>query len=210
MVKRDMNRLYESGIIVNLSEPPKRKPTVRPAPPASVEDIVKSAKNPKPKVTTVKPTNKEEALTTKRKSMLSKIEDGLWEQLNISEWIEYFKYKGEQHGADLRTTTAKDNATMKSLMTNYRVSELRDMIDFIWDAPHTIKPKDEIGVWILSGGWTNNIFAYSKKWKQGKFNHTPDRHKREWNDWKEVTPVPVDNISVVEVVPQPKRKKIFI
>lgn len=186
MAKRDMSKLYESGIVVNLSEP-KRKPTVKPAPPAN---------KPTPKV------------TAKTSNFLAKMKDGLWEQFTVSDWIEYFKYKAEQNNI-VFVSSSKDAGIIKSLMTNQRVSDIRDMIDFVWEAPHKLKPKHELGLYILSGGWTMNVLNSARAWKRGEYNTNPDKPKREWSDWKEVTPVEVRQ--TVEVVEPPKRvNRVFI
>lgn len=203
----DMSKFY-GGISVQLSET-KRKNTAYPSPPSIVEEKVKVKPTVKAKVT--KPTNTEVS-TSKRKAMLAKLEDELFESFNVSDWIEYFRLKAEPYKVDLRTITAKDTAIFKSLMSNYRVNEIRDMIDFVWDAPHTIKPKDEIRMWILSGGWINDIFNKSQKWKRGEFNNNPSKPKREWSDWKEVSPAKQETTTTtVEVINNPpKRKKFFI
>jgi hypothetical protein len=120
------------------------------------------------------------------------IEDGDISSFTYKDWIKYFTKKAEEHDvAYVRSDNIKESAIVKSLMKKFQPSDIRNMIDFLWDAPHTIvKDKDTLTIFHLSGGWLSGVYNQSRKWIEGQYQteNKKKRFKREWDDTNKKKP----------------------
>lgn len=130
------------------------------------------------------------------------VESANWDLVDFRIWIGYFMFKAKTYGINyVRGDSRAEASVIKSLMKNYNPNEIKDMMDFIWDAwdyPPSVR-RNTMGITILSKGWLNTIVQSTIEWKAGKYGASQEK-LREWR-----TPC--------EVIEEPKKKKksrIFI
>lgn len=118
----------------------------------------------------------------KTKSFFAKQQEGLWDEFTPKDWVDYFCSKASENGFTyIRGDYMKEIGIMKGLMNKFTYTDIRDIIDFVWDAPHKIMDKSTMGVWILSANWLNTVYNSMLKWRNGE-SLTPNApaDKREW------------------------------
>ena len=126
--------------------------------------------------------NKVKATDSNKARFLLKLSEGEFNAFDHKDWFNYFCYKASEHGVKYITRNyAKEYAIIKSIMGEMSYTELKDMIDFVFDSPQDIVEKQTVGLWILSKGWINTIYQNTLLWKQGKYKpKTPQKRNREW------------------------------
>ena len=128
-----------------------------------------------------------------------KLDESAWDEFTCKDWIEYFKIKAVENGVRfIRGDYIKENAIIKSLMGNFKSHEVKLMIEFVWDAPHTFTEKSTMGLWIFSKGWLNTVYNGALLWEKGEFGKKLQQPRvekpntvREWTKPVEETPSPV-------------------
>jgi hypothetical protein len=106
----------------------------------------------------------------KRKSKFDRLlADESFDEFSHIEWIKYFSYLAAQGEYIVKPfDKMKENSIVKALMKKYKPEIIKLMMEFIWEAPHNLKDKNEIGLWILSGNWLNTIYPSAIKWGRGE------------------------------------------
>ena len=130
------------------------------------------------KASTNKPVNK--TVKQDKPKFLQKLENEEWDLFTVGDWINYFKYKANSYGIRfIRGNVVKESSVIKSLMKKFSPLEIKMMIDFVFDADHTYFDKNKAGITILSGGWTQTIYASAKEWVEGRFVDKSKRYKQQ-------------------------------
>lgn len=135
----------------------------------------------KPPITNKKkPTGK--ANEHNKSRFMMKLEDELYSEFDYKDWFQYFVHKADTHGIRYITRNyAKEYAIIKSILNEMSWTELKDMIDFVFDSNQDIVEKRTVGLWILSKGWINSIYQNTILWKEGKYKpKTAPKRNREW------------------------------
>lgn len=146
-------------------------------------DIVDfSATRMKPK--TQKKAEKKTASQKNKERFELKLQEGTLHEFDYKDWYQYFVMKfEEQEGSArfLQGNCAKDYAVIKSILNNLSWSDLKDMIDFVFDSGQDIVDTRTVGVWIISKGWLQTIYQNTQLWKAGDYKpkNAPKRN-REW------------------------------
>ena len=139
-----------------------------------------SSKPTAPKKKSGKATGKSN--TNNKARMLAKLELEDYASFDEKDWFQYFVFKAEENGVKyLARNYAKDYTIIKSILSELAWTELKLMIDFIWDSNQDIHPKQTVGIWIISKGWINTIYQNALLWQDGKYRpKTAPTHNREW------------------------------
>jgi hypothetical protein len=118
--------------------------------------------------------------STKIKAYLKKREDGLYNDFRKEDWLLYWQDKAYEHGVLYRIGFyPKETSIMQGLMSELSVEEIKNTIDFIWDAEHDLENKSTMGTWILSKGWIHTVFQSAQLWKEGKYMTKAEQKAKE-------------------------------
>lgn len=111
-----------------------------------------------------------------------KLADENFEEFDHRDWYQYFVHKASEHGIRYLTKNyMKDYAIIKSILNEMNWSEMKLMIDFVFDSNQDIVEKRTVGVWIMSKGWINTTYNNALLWKEGKYRpKTAPKRNREW------------------------------
>lgn len=125
--------------------------------------------------------SKKQGPTNRKDIMMTKLAEGKFSEFDEKDWLQYFMLKASEHDIKyLNRNYAKDYAILKSIMNELSWSDLKLMIDFVWDSDQDIKSKHDLGVWILSKGWINTIYQNALLWEEGKYKPSKVQRNREW------------------------------
>ena len=97
-----------------------------------------------------------------------------------TDFLRYWKDKAKQRDIKYVTVQYKDNAILKSVMKSYTNTEIKLMIDYLWDSGERISSNDkeipytDYGIYLLSSGWANSIYNRANFWKK----HFKDKELR--------------------------------
>jgi hypothetical protein len=166
---------------------------------------------PQPKVVKAKDVTPKKSVKTDKPKFLQKLDDGLWNEFTAGDWIAFFKHKAAENGINfIPGNYAKEASGIKALMNEFTAHEIRDMMEFVWDAPHTLTEKATMGLWIFTGGWKNTIYKSSKLWREGKFvdksKQQLQRPQREYRPMEDT--IKVEQVTpTADVLPPPSKKK---
>lgn len=101
-----------------------------------------------------------------------------------SDFLRYWKEKAKQRDVKYVAVPFKDNAILKSLMKSYTNTEIKQMIDYLWDSGERLTrgtkeiPYVDYGIYMLSANWANSIYNRSKHWKL----NFKDKELRGWEN----------------------------
>ncbi|AEZ50510.1 hypothetical protein F400_gp063 [Bacillus phage BCD7] len=143
------------------------------------KDIVDfSAQRMQPK----KKAEKKTANQKNKEKFQARLDEGEFHEFDHKDWYQYFVMKFEEQGSRyIQTNYARDYAIIKSVLDNMGWSNLKDMIDFVFDSGQDITDTRTVGVWIISKGWLQSIYQNTQLWKAGEYKtkNAPKRN-REW------------------------------
>ena len=146
------------------------------------EDIFNPRKPPVKQRRKQPQNSKGTANANNRARMMEKLEEERYHEFNEKDWFQYYVMKAEEHGIKyLVRNYAKEYTILKSILNELDWTELKLMIDFLYDSDQDIHPKQTLGIWILSKGWINSVYQSSLLWKDGKYRpKSAPTHNREW------------------------------
>lgn len=117
-----------------------------------------------------------------------------YDMFTSTDWILYFQLKAEEQSFTYRPQSYRnDHCVLKSIMTKYKPSEIKDMIDFIWESKHDLRPKYQCGIYLLSKKWIASVWNYTQAWKAGEYLNNSQwqnkkfkkpKRRREWDSKK--------------------------
>jgi hypothetical protein len=137
-------------------------------------------------------------LSPKTMAFMRKLSDGLYSELSENEWIMYFQMKYKEvndrgyYIDKANGSYTKANAIFKGLLMRYNPKDVKLMIDFLFEADHDIKPKNQIAIYMLSKGWLDTIYSDALLWRDGEYLNRaqfnakkykeaqPNKRNREW------------------------------
>lgn len=134
---------------------------------------------------------KGKSVSASKQSFITKLNDGLFEEFEKQDWLHYWQHKAMSYGIKyIVGNYIKEYAILSSLMKNFKVKEIKAMIDFIFDSNQDIHDKRTVGVWILSKGWINTIYQSTVLWQSGEYKtkaeaSTAPKRNREWTGEEE-------------------------
>jgi hypothetical protein len=97
------------------------------------------------------------------------IPDKPFDEYTEKDWKKYFYEKGRLKGIRVQKGEAyKEASIFKSLMKRFKPFEIKDMIDFMWDAPHDFFKKEFCTPFLISKNWVSKIYNGMLLWKAGK------------------------------------------
>ena len=168
------------------SKPKKKKRLVRVRDLGCTEPIITERKVYKPLEETARVSInmnniREEKLSRKEKHFRKLLNDGLFNEFDKYDWMEYFKYKAKKHSINYRWNNyMKESQVMAGLIKRFEASEIKLMIDFLWDCNHEMFVGKVLGIYMLSEAWgsQNSRFQNALLWRDGKFK-TERQLKRE-------------------------------
>jgi hypothetical protein len=112
---------------------------------------------------------------------ITKLNEKDFEHFNTQDWLRYWNYKRNSHGlGNYIPNCTKDCAILKSLMKNFKMQDIKLMIDFLYDASHDLYNKKKMGIWILSKGWLNEVYQSAQMWKDGEYKTRAQERKEEY------------------------------
>jgi hypothetical protein len=121
-------------------------------------------------------------------TFLNLLDKELYDKFKCRDWLDYFIYKASTQGISYKahtSSTMKELKVMGALMKSYSPSEIKGMIDFLYEADHDlVASKRLINVFMLTGGWINTVYQSSIMWKDGTFDSLKKKpvptHNREY------------------------------
>lgn len=90
------------------------------------------------------------------------------------DFLKYWKAKARGCGVTYIPAKYKDISVLKSLCKNFTCTEIKDMIDYIWDEKTVFflngskLQKTSYGIFLLSNGFLNKVYNDTKLWKNGE------------------------------------------
>lgn len=118
-------------------------------------------------------------------AFITKLNNEQFDEFNHKDWLSYFIHKGKSKGMRYIPNYIKDAAVLKSLMSNFEPTDIKNMIDFIFDSNQDIVDRRTVGIWALSGGWTNTIYQNSQLWINGEYTSKKTLTKKPNREYKE-------------------------
>lgn len=103
------------------------------------------------------------------------------------DFLRYWKSKAREHNVSYIAVKYKDRAVLKSLVNNFKATEIKIMMDYLWDSGEPIILKDgklqytSYGIFLLSGNFLNSIYNKAMWW----YNNIKDTQQRGWEAEKE-------------------------
>lgn len=90
------------------------------------------------------------------------------------DFLKYWKSKAKERGITYIPAKYKDISVLKSLCKNFTSTEIKDMIDYIWDEKTKFYLSGQLlnptsyGIFLLSNGFLNKVYNDTKLWKNGE------------------------------------------
>lgn len=163
-------------------------------------------------------------LTPAKRAFLNKLEKGMFSEFKNTDWIMYFqqKYKevnGRGYSLVGEVAWRNERSIYNSLIKKFPPKEIKLMIDFLFDADHDMKPKVQLGAYIMSSKWIDSTYNNALLWRDGLYmtqaqfrnkqyqEAKPAKRNREWipTETKEEVAVSSD----VKVLPKRKKKSVL-
>jgi hypothetical protein len=121
-------------------------------------------------------------MQSQKERFLHKLKEEEFSAFDHKDWFQYFVHKAQGQGIRYLTRNyAKEYAIIKSIMNELPWTDLKNMIDFVFDSNQDIVDKRTVGLWILSKGWINTVFQSTQLWLDGDYKpKTAPKHNREW------------------------------
>lgn len=111
----------------------------------------------------------------------TKLSEGLFNSFDKKDWVHYFIYKASTQGIVYKVGHhAREQAIMQSLAKDFTATDVKDMIDFIFDSTQDVVDKRTVGIWVLSKGWINTIYQNALLWKSGTYVSKKDSKGNKW------------------------------
>lgn len=92
------------------------------------------------------------------------------ENYTTDDFMKYWKTKAKEKDIIYVPVKYSDRAIIKSLMKNFKSSEIKIMMDYLWDSDERIYTKDGVlnytsyGLFLLSNKWLNGIYNKAIRW----------------------------------------------
>lgn len=89
------------------------------------------------------------------------------------DFLKYWKSKAKQRNINYITVKYKDRAIIKSLLKNFSCTDIKLMMDYLWDSDDSINLKEgrlqysSYGLFLLSGGFLSSIYNRARMWRDG-------------------------------------------
>lgn len=89
------------------------------------------------------------------------------------DFLKYWKSKAKERDVNYVTVKYKDKAVLKSLLKNFSPTDVKLMMDYLWESGEPINLKEgklqytSYGLFLLSGGFVNPIYNRARWWKDG-------------------------------------------
>lgn len=148
------------------------------------------------------PLKKLRKLTTEQKHYYMKLDEGMLGEFNEKDWLQYFNDMFFQannffprYPEDVKSRSMRI-AIMKRVMNNFTPKETKGLIDFLFLADHDIKPKSQISIFLLSGGFLDTVSMGAQAWELGKYQNKSEMYRsqrstttnrnREWDSDKHI------------------------
>lgn len=107
-------------------------------------------------------------VTPKTKGVLKSALDV--ENYTPDDFMNYWKAKAREKDVVYVPVRYKDRAIIKSLMNNFKSSEIKIMMDYLWSSNERIYTKEGLlnytsyGLFLLSSSWLNSIYNKAIRW----------------------------------------------
>lgn len=139
-----------------------------------------------------------------------KLEEERYEDFTCSDWKKYFALKAKCWGVkNFRFgDPRKESSVITSLMKNFSSVQIKEMIDFLWEADHDlVAHKQAMGIGMLSLSWQPTILALLPIWKkEGTLKPKDKRRRVIESDWEQEEHIPQENTKT----PDKKKSRISI
>lgn len=95
------------------------------------------------------------------------------ENYTATDFMNYWKSKAKSRDITYIPVKYSDRAIIKALMKNFRSSEIKVMMDYLWDSNERIYTKDGVlqytsyGLFLLSNKWLNSVYNKATQWHSG-------------------------------------------
>lgn len=100
--------------------------------------------------------------------------EGDFSNYSPQDFLKYWKSKAKDRGITYIAVKYKDISVLKSLCKNFTGTEIKDMMDYIWDGSTKFYLGGQLlnptsyGIFLLSNGFLNRIYNDTKLWKNGE------------------------------------------
>lgn len=113
---------------------------------------------------------------------LVKLEEEAFHEFDYKDWYQYFVWRASENGVKYLTRNyAKEYAIIKSILNELSWTDVKNMMDFIFESDQDIADKRTAGLWLLSKGWINTIYQNTQLWMDGDYKpKTAPKRNREW------------------------------
>lgn len=95
------------------------------------------------------------------------------ENYTATDFMNYWKSKAKNKDITYIPIKYADRAIIKALMKNFKSSDIKIMMDYLWDSDERIYTKEGIlqytsyGLFLLSNKWLNGIYNKAIQWYNG-------------------------------------------
>ena len=109
------------------------------------------------------------------------VENGDFSLYTALEVRQYFYYKAEQAGyKPFASYSDKEHSAINGYIRDMGIMFTISTVDFLWEADHDLKRKEELGAFIFSKGWRNSLVPLVERWLNGE--KVSDKKVREWRE----------------------------
>lgn len=118
------------------------------------------------------------------KGIVKKVND--FDNFEANDWLKYFIEKAKEKGVKYQVVRYKDISIIKAMMKNYSNTEIRNLIDFLWDSDFRFQrngqPMDirTYGVFLLSNAWVSGYFNLAMDYAIDKKSFSTKGKQRGW------------------------------
>jgi hypothetical protein len=122
-----------------------------------------------------------------------KLAEERFDEFEVYDWRNYFQKKAIDNNFYFRYTNKpnrniREKQIIEDLMSEFSSQEIKNMMDFLWEAPHKIADKSTITLSHLCGGWMNQVVTQTIDWMKGNFGKDKDKTIREYKPTEENKP----------------------